>query len=215
SEDIALTGLTVRSAPDMTGWTAEDWRERAAYVGVRFRWSKRVSLTDSTIRGVHFGVGSDSPGTRIERVAITMFAGDGIQITGSGSRIIDNRIEGCVSVNGNHPDAIQSWSFGDPVSDILIAGNTIIEAGADENLRCHLQGIASFDGRPAGWAVVGNTVEVGSWHGISLYGADDAVISGNTVIDARPDDEIVPRILLAPGKDGRPATGITEGNIAP
>ena len=50
----------------------------------------------------------------------------------------------------------------------------------------YMQGISIFDGKWDGLTVVNNVVVTNTWHGIALYGVNNALVVNNTVVPSSP-----------------------------
>lgn len=128
------------------------------------------------------GRGIDSTGVFWEANTFRDIRGDGLQHSGcSRVGIVGNSFSDFYWSEGDHPDAIQFFTFNQTasVSDILISDNRIV--------RCKgmpVQGI--FMGNEKSLPYLGvrllrNTVIGCMWHGISLYLATDVVAESNHV----------------------------------
>jgi len=206
SRNIHLHDLTIASAPDSEGWTAEEWRQLARN-GIVISGSD-VSITNNSIRNVRHGITSTAKNAWVEGNTIELFSGDGIRALGDDSAYIGNSIETCVQVDDNHDDGIQSWSLdaeGRPgrgvVRNVRVEGNLIVNG--DHPLTCTLQGIGLFDGIFENWTIRDNRVVVDHWHGITVMGARNVAIFDNTVLDSRPGAPGAPWISITAHKDGR------------
>ena len=202
---IHLSHLSVASTVDSQTWTVPQWRE-SARDGV-FLSGQDVSLTESYIFNVLHGVSSIANGAGIERNTIKNFGGDGIRGIGDDSLYIENTIDTCVDIDDNHDDGFQSWSLdaqGRPgkgvVRNVRVERNKILNG--DHRFTCYLQGIGLFDGFYEDWVIKGNTITVDHWHGITVMGARNVVVSDNFVTDFRPGKPGAPSITIMAHKDG-------------
>ena len=92
-----------------------------------------------------------------------------------------------------------------------IEGNFITDLDQSDNN--YMQGISIFDGKWDGVEIINNVVVTNTWHGIALYGVDNAKVINNTVLPSRP--EIMTWIMVHPGKDKRPSSNVVvRNNIA-
>jgi hypothetical protein len=169
--------------------------------GITARESSCISLTENHIRNVFGGIdfGGDQIGDRgkyflVSANTIDNFAGDGIDHYGGHVRIENNRITNGHDICNNqcvHNDGIQGWNYNHlPVinSDVTIDGNVII-AQTTPGLALPvdtLQGITIFDGKWDGVKIFNNVVIVNAFHGISVYGVNNASIINNTVAPTDP-----------------------------
>lgn len=169
--------------------------------GISARQSSCISIQDNSIRNVFHGVefGGDQKGSNgkfflISGNTIDNFAGDGIEHYGSHVRILNNRITNGHNLCNNqcvHSDGIQGWVYNSlPVTntDVVIDGNTIIaQTSPDLALPVEtLQGITIFDGKWDGVRITNNLVITNTWHGISIYGVNNAAIINNTIAPLNP-----------------------------
>ncbi|KQS86924.1 hypothetical protein [Rhizobium sp. Leaf383] len=151
------------------------------------------------------------PNCRAEDNIIERFTVDGIDMGGSGQRVLRNLIR-----DGRHfpeellhADAIQHLDVA--ANDSIVADN-IIEPSPFAD---YLQGITGFDGHWSGVQVLRNKVApCNAYHGITLMGADGVTIEDNTV--THDGSKVVPWIQVTASKDGRASTAVTcRGNTAP
>ena len=219
ARNVTFDGLDVRSTADAGGyarWTKDQWAAHSLK-GFESRGAN-VTLTNSSFTGVGFGLVLMGQNTRAEGNTIRGFSMDGMRVLGNDSVIRGNRITDAVLINANHPDAIQSWSRGgQPVRNMLIENNTVLEWSAKEAnpYRAHLQGIGFFDGAYDGIVIRNNAIATTAYHGISLYGAHDTQITGNTVVNGDGKTSKFPWIGIFDQKNGKPSTGVTvSGNRA-
>lgn len=208
SKAIELEHLTVASAFSSQDWSAPQWRETVRN-GV-FLSGQDISLTDSLVFNVRHGISTVADGAKIERNIIENFAGDGIRGIGDNSSYVENTIDTCIDIDDNHDDGFQSWSLdedGHPgkgvVRNVRVERNRI--SNGDHRFTCHLQGIGLFDGIYEDWVISGNTITVDHWHGITVMGARNVVVSDNFVTDFRPGKPGAPSVTIMAHKDGRQA----------
>lgn len=206
-QDIVLDRLTVASAENSNGWTAEAWR-RKARTGINVS-GRDITIRNSLIRNVKYGISSNADGARIENNTIELFSGDGIRGLGDDSSYIGNTIDTCIAAgDDHHDDGFQSWSTdsaGRPgrgeVRNVRVEGNLI--KNGNHPLTCTLQGIGLFDGIYEDWIIRGNTVIVDHWHGITVMGAIRVKVLENTVVDANHNRPGPPWVTITAHKDGR------------
>jgi hypothetical protein len=169
--------------------------------GISARQSSCISVTGNHLRNLFGGIdfGGDQVGDHgkyflVSGNTIDNFAGDGIDHYGGHVRIENNRITNGHDICNNqcvHNDGIQGWNYNNkPVinSDVVIDGNTIIaQTTPDLVLPVDtLQGITIFDGKWDGVRIFNNVVIVNAFHGISVYGVNNASIINNTVAPTDP-----------------------------
>lgn len=215
--NIELDNLIIASAENSDGWTAAQW-QASARDGV-FLTGQNIALTDSRIFNVRHAISTYANNARIERNVVEFFSGDGIRGLGDNADYIENVIDTCVGVDRNHDDGFQSWSLDasgaagkGTVRNVRLERNQI--RNGDHPLTCYLQGIGLFDGFYENWVIRGNTIAVDHWHGITVMGARDVIVSENTVTDSRPGKPGAPSITIMAHKDGRPAQdSVIEWNV--
>ena len=211
SENITLEGSTISTAPDTTGWSADDWRRRALH-GI-LASGQAIILRGNHIKNVRHGIHSEAHRSVIERNLIENFAGDGIRGLGDHTVYQFNTIKNCYKVDDNHDDGFQSWSVGPDgapgtgeVVGGVVRGNRIINyEDPNQSMRCTLQGIGLFDGFFVDWVIENNVVVTDHWHGITVMGARGVRIVNNTVIDPNERRPGPPWIRITDHKNGRPS----------
>jgi len=211
SENIILEGSTISTAPDTTGWSADDWRRRALH-GI-LASGQAITLRDNHIKNVRHGIHSEAHRSLIERNLIENFAGDGIRGLGDHTVYQFNTIKNCYKVDDNHDDGFQSWSVGPDgapgtgeVVGGVLRGNRIVNyEDPNQSMRCNLQGIGLFDGFFVDWVIENNVVVTDHWHGITVMGARGVRIVNNTVIDPNERRPGPPWISITDHKNGRPS----------
>ncbi len=206
--DIVIDEFEIFSVPNETVWTlASDWDTKAANAVIAS--GDRVTVRNCQIRNTNFGISMTGLGSRVEGNTIDGFSGDGMRGLGDDEVFEYNLVKNRRDVNANHPDGFQSWSLGSGgvgtgvVKNITLRGNTII-AYEDPAIPFvgTLQGIGCFDGFYEGWIVENNVVITDHWHGISLYGARNCRIVNNTVLDLNSVDPGPPWIMVTAHKNG-------------
>ncbi|QQS06486.1 MAG: right-handed parallel beta-helix repeat-containing protein [Fibrobacterota bacterium] len=222
--EVVLQNLDLRSARDVSKWSAADWVDRAAS-GITVRSARKVSIHRCHLENVRFGIsifeGSDSS-MALDNL-VRRYSGDGFRLTSDWSRLERNRVEGCMKVDDNHDDGIQSWSSGEDGSlgNGIVRGNILRDnvivgiLDSTDPLRGSPQGIGAFDGFFESWVVERNVIVSNTHHGITFYGMRNSRISHNTVIDQVPGDDISPGIYVRAHKDGRESENVTlNDNLA-
>ena len=138
---------------------------------------------------------------------INNFTVDGMH--GNGSRLIfeHNFVSGSMKVDANHDDGFQSFlTKGRSIYTEAILRNNIFVQTVDPEYPYlgAFQGFGCFDGPYKNWEIVGNTVVTDDWHGITLMGAIDSVISGNIVLPRTLGAKVGPPwIALIKSKSGQ------------
>ena len=203
---------------------AQDWIEKSA-AGISLRSVTYVEVLHCDIENVSGGLffGNHSDHGKALYNTITRYSMDGSRIISDDILFAYNTIRGCMKVDDNHDDAIQSYSQTSDyqvgttvIKDVIVRGNLIIGIDDPEHpLAGSPQGIGCFDGFFENWIVENNVVIVNHYHGISFYGMKNSKILNNTVIDQVPGDDISPWIMVTDHKDDRPSENcIVANNIA-
>lgn len=223
---IRIEGMDLRGAPDapdsyMT-WTLDDWTNAWAPGGIYLDGADSAAIGNS-LTGVGFGITTSGPRAEVRGNLIRGFSGDGMRGLGDGSVFAQNRVQDAVKVSKNHDDGFQSWARDRDaggrkvVSGITLENNVIIEwtGPADHPLRGTLQGIGLFDGIYKDFVIRNNLILISAWHGISLYGAENATVVNNTVLapGGAPGDR--PWIQVGASKRGDdPGGNVVANNLA-
>jgi hypothetical protein len=214
SSDIIFIDNSFSTEDSTAEWRPEDWVEKPYADGMM------TEARCATIANNHFFNLRDAISVRgdqslIDGNLIEDFGNDGIDIMASDLVIKGNRIRSGRHTPAEplHPDAIQGWTLrGATNRNVIIDSNSIVNLNqAADNL---LQGISIFDGRWDGLTVVNNLVVTNAWHGISLYGVDNALVINNTVAPSRPERFPAP-LVIHDAKDKTPSRGdVVRNNIA-
>ena len=123
------------------------------------------------------------------------FGADGIDHYGSSVDIFNNYIYNAKNICDAkcvHPDGIQGWTYnlrpGIVNKDVKIHDNIVISNFSPEDTLNWggMQGITIFDGDWENVQIENNLILVGTWHGLSLYGARHSRIIHNTVLSTDP-----------------------------
>ncbi len=112
-----------------------------------------------------------------------------------------------------HADGIQGWTLkGATNRNVRIEGNIVTDFDQSDNN--YMQGISIFDGKWDGVEIINNVVVTNTWHGVALYGVENAKVINNTVLPSRP-EKFMTWIMVHPGKDKRPSSNVVvRNNIA-
>lgn len=219
---VKVNGLVLGTTTDTSSWTAADWIEKAAG-GISLRTVTDCEIVNCHIENVRHGLAIEyaSDGTIAVNNTIKYYSGDGCRLISNNVFLAYNTITDCLDVgDGNHDDAIQSYSRGEdgsPGTGVLynnvVRGNLIIgTTDFGHPLAGNPQGIGCFDGFFDGWTVENNIVVVDHYHGISFYGMRNSRILNNTVIDQNYDNDMSPWIHIVPHKDGTPSENCILAN---
>ncbi|MBN2273950.1 MAG: right-handed parallel beta-helix repeat-containing protein [Bacteroidales bacterium] len=208
---VKLYGLTIKTTRDASAWIASDWIEKSAS-GIVLRSAEKVEIVNCTVENVRHGIIIEYFSDHCTAVnnSVNYYCADGSRIISNNVLFAHNTITGCLKVDDNHDDAIQSYTRGTDntpgtgeLSNVTIRGNLIIGI-ADKNhpLSGSPQGIGCFEGFFENWIVENNVIIVNHYHGISFYGMRNSKIVNNTVIDQVPGDDISPWIMITEHKSG-------------
>jgi hypothetical protein len=222
--EVKINGLTIKTAEDISGWTADDWVEKSAG-GISLRSVENTEIINSSIENISFGITIEyfSDYSIAVNNTIKNYSGDGCRIISNDVFFAYNTITDCYNVDDNHDDAIQSYSRGTDNSpgtgtlkNVVIRGNLIIgTTNYDNPLAGAPQGIGCFDGMFDNWTVENNVIITNHYHGISFYGILNSNIVNNTVIDQIPNDDISPWIMITEHKNGTLSKNcVVANNIA-
>jgi parallel beta-helix repeat protein len=218
--NVTVDNCDIFSVGNASAWTANEWVNTASS-GVQVSGAG-VTVKNSRIRNVRFGVSATGQNALIERNTIDGFSADGLRGLGNFETFQYNVVKNAYaddSVDSNHDDGFQSWSVGPggvgtgEVRGIVLRGNTFINfENPSQPLKATLQGVGCFDGLFVDWVVENNVVITNHWHGISLYGARNSRIVNNTVIDNDSASPGPPWIMVNAHKDGRPSENVVVRN---
>jgi parallel beta-helix repeat protein len=218
---VKVYGLTLKTTENASAWTAADWVEKSAS-GITLRSAEHIEIVNCRLENVRFGINIEYFSDYSTAVGNTVkyYSGDGSRIISNNVLFAYNTIEGCLKVDDNHDDGIQSYTRGADDSpgagvlyNVTIRGNLIIGI-ADKNnpLSGSPQGIGCFDGLFKNWTVENNVIISNTYHGISFYGMIDSKIINNTVIDQVPGDDVCPWIMITDHKNGTPSSNCIVAN---
>ena len=221
SVDISIESCDFRSVDDVSDWGAEDWVTKVPKWGI---WvsGTNIRITNNTLYAVDNGIFISGDNIKVEGNSTQCFTNDGMQINASNSLIANNRIVDHYEPPGDgHHDAIQCYDHSGKVMENLTIRDNYIAAstGTIEAIPAWgngvdiVQGIGIFDGKWRNVQVINNIVCTSAYNGITLMGAQDSVISNNTVINQ---SKLTARIVFRDSKDGTPTVGcVCNNNIAP
>lgn len=227
SKNVAVRNSLIRGQ-NMNG---DPWDDTGFAFGLRF--AEDISILSNRIRETYGAVMVGSSRNVSVAGNSIAYVREGINwVAVDGGEIRCNRISHIFPNYGlkEHPDAIQFWTNKDGGSnDILIEGNFINTGGPRAVHGMLIAGAAKADSEPRMWQrnlTVRDNIYYGSaLHGISIYGAKNAIIERNTVLgsdhaaknplpkrsaDGRESAALVPKIRLV----GDGSSGRAEGNIA-
>jgi|GEM_PF-1784290 len=215
-QDVEIKNSTLYTKWDAYSWSAADWVNNVAG-GISSSYPiKNVHVYNNYIRNIATGVQIVGEDVFVENNTIENFSVDGLRGNGDRLHFYYNLVMTSYNVDANHDDLFQSFNLGTGThDDCFLVGNILIGAN-DPNqpvaLRGDAQGIGMFDGFFENWTIINNVVAVNHWHGISLLGARNCLISNNTVTKIDISHPNSPWIRVAAHKDGRPSINNTITN---
>lgn len=218
SSNIVVDGLDVRAGQDAANyrsWNLAEWQNRqndGIYLG-----GPNSIVENSSVMGAYYAIVTYAANSKILNNRVEGFTGDAYRVLGDDSLVSGNSSANCFSIDGNHPDGIQSWAFNNPdgvVSGLIIEKNSIIEwdGSQDNPLRCSMQGIGFFDGPYQNVIIRNNLISVTQYHGVAVYGGIGVQILNNTVVNNRGLDGTSPWVGVFNQKDGTPAQNVLVSN---
>jgi hypothetical protein len=166
--------------------------------------------------GIAFGISLSGDDSKAIDNIINFYNGDGLRGLGNNNVFIRNRVYNCIKTDANHADGFQSFAGESGVVKGLVLDSNVIIEWTHENkqhpLRCQLQGIGMFDGFYDDVTIVNNLVTTTQYHGISVYGVRNAIISNNTVANTDNLTGPHPYIGVRNHKNGSLSTGVLVSN---
>ena len=215
SSDIIFADNSFSTEDNTAGWSPQDWVEKPYATGLATTGARCVTVVNNHFFNLRDALSVSGDHSLVEDNLIEDFGNDGIDVMASDLVIKGNRIRGShhTPAESLHPDAIQGWTLrGATNRNVVINSNSIVNLNPpDDNL---LQGITIFDGHWDGLKVVNNLVITNAWHGISLFGVDNALVINNTVAPSRP-QRYPAWLMIHDAKNKAPSHGvIVRNNIA-
>ena len=188
SVNIEITNCKIYAIEDSSVWsTNEDWYEGSGN-GILSSGTKCV-FRNNIFKNTWFTVEMRKAYNEFSYNIIDRFGGDAIRTLANNQKVNYNQIKNATVYDYDHPtrpqhdDGIQSYTFNNPIKNVTIIGNQVVDI-ADPNLLLPtevMQGIVDFDGFAEDWEVTNNLVVTHHAHGIALYGAKNCNVSNNTV----------------------------------
>jgi parallel beta-helix repeat protein len=218
---VKLYGLTIKTTANASAWTDADWIEKSAS-GISLRSAEYVEIVNCNLENIAMGISIEYNSDNCKAVnnTIKYYSIDGCRIISNNVLFAYNTISGCLKIDDNHDDAIQSYSRGADnspgtgiLTNVTIRGNLIIGIADKNNPKSSSpQGIGCFDGFFDNWTVENNVVIVNHYHGISFYGMRNSKIINNTVVDQVPGDDTSPWIMVTDHKNGTSSVNCVVAN---
>jgi len=221
SSNITFSSMEIFSVRSPDAWKPEDWSKKASD-GIRTLGSD-ITVRDNQLFNIGNGITILSPKSSAINNHISEFAKDGLRILADDVVAKGNTIQNCLSIDKNHDDAIQSWSYGKNgkvgrgvIKNVQLTGNLIIQKNNPAtNIPCRMQGIGLFDGMYENWNIENNIVVVDHWHGITVMGATSVRIVNNTVVDPNDNKPGPANIKIFNHKNGQKSSGnVVANNIS-
>ena len=188
SSKISIEDCYIFSAEDASKWDANQWM--SAYNGVTMgRYGRELTLRNNFVRNTRFGISLEAFDSNCVGNIVSDFSADGMRATRDGEvveyNIIKNVYVSAADGDNNHDDGIQCFLFNKgtgTMKNLRFVGNIIL-AHEDPKQKWPnaLQGLGFFDGPLVDFVVTDNVVNVDSYHGISLYDAQNALVERNVV----------------------------------
>jgi len=188
SSEIVLEDCFIYNVLDTSAWTAADWMgtNSGIFMG---RYGTNITLRNNFVYNTRFGIALCSFNSLCEGNVVSDFSADGLRATRDGETVQYNVIKNCyvdaAAGDANHDDGMQCFLFNvgtGLVKDITVRGNVIVNrTDANQKFPATMQGIGFFDGPLQNFLVEKNVVLNDSYHGISLYDAQNCKILGNAV----------------------------------
>ena len=184
SSNLVFTNMRVGSAEDTSSWTTQaDWKAKRRGGGIFTQaGASCVSVTDSHIYNVEFGLTVSSDNMLVSGNDIERFGDDGIDYNASNILITKNYIHNAINLaDGAHPDGMQGYPG--KFNNVVIDSNRVIRQ-TDPNVPFPnaLQGIDEFDGDWSNLTVTNNVVITTSCWGIAFASVHGGRFMNNTVL---------------------------------
>lgn len=224
SSDITFANMDVRSVADATNfasWSQQTWNANKR--GGFLLSGLRIKAIGNRVTGTKNALLSDADYALLDGNIINGFAGDAMRANGDNSLVRGNLVQNCFQIDGSHVDGLQSFSVGPggpgtgTVYNLTVENNRIIEWNlpTTSTLRCKLQGISMFDGMYDGTVIRNNLITSSQYHGITIAGSRNGLITQNTVVHIGGTGGRWPWISVAVHKNGTPPTNtLVVNNIA-
>ena len=219
--NMVVDGCFIFNVLDASKWTAQDWINAANGLSLNDTAATGQIARDNYILNTRFGISLEGDGALAEGNVVDRFSGDGMRTTFHNQtmrrNIVRNIYVSGEDGDGNHDDGIQCFlnrKGTGRVDNVTLEENLIISC-TDDTLpfRAQMQGIGFFDGPLVGFKIRGNVVLNNTWHGLSLYDAQDCLVENNVVFSRWKNRE-QPWMML--GNKKNEARGNTvQNNFAP
>lgn len=188
SKYIEISNCKIYPIEDASVWTTNEMWYEGSGNGILSSGTECL-FRNNFLKNTWFSVEMRKQYNEFSYNIIDWFGADAIRAIASNQTVNYNQVKNATVYDYDHPtrpqhdDGIQSWTFNNPVKNIQIIGNQVVDI-ADPNLPLKteiMQGIVDFDGFAEDWEVTNNLVVTHHAHGIALYGAKNCNVSNNTV----------------------------------
>ncbi len=214
-DDTAIIGCTLTHDNDPTGWTPQEWQERAGH-GIQIKGA-RVKASGNYISTVATGIQvlDGSPDARVEFNSVSGIHRDAFRCLSSDATIAYNYAEKWrIGDAGNHWDGLQCWrgnqQFGGTLRNLVVRGNFFYaphEPEVANYVPC--MGITVTHTIAENWLVEHNVIATDNPSGILFYDARGVTVRKNTVVDIRPGGFAKRAVIRVNGD----AACVIEGNL--
>ena len=181
--NIIVSNCRLRPLGDPRRWNKQEWKKLTTS-GI-LATGHDIVIRGCRMENIGMGILVTGDRTIVMNNYINNFTVDGMR--GNGSELIfeHNFVSGSMKVDANHDDGFQSFlTKGKSIyTDVILRNNIFVQTLDPEYPYLGaFQGFGCFDGPYKNWEITGNTVITDDWHGITLMGAIDSVISSNIVL---------------------------------
>jgi Right handed beta helix region len=180
--NVVFANMRVASAEDTSSWTSQaDWRAKRRIGGIFAEPGVTcVSVTDSHISNVQFGLAVSADNMLVSGNEIDHFGDDGMDYNASNLLIARNYIHDALDLaDGAHPDGMQGYPG--KFKNVVIDSNRVIrQTEPDLPFPNFLQGIDTFDGDWENLRVTNNVIITSACWGLSYAKVHHGRILNNT-----------------------------------
>jgi len=180
TSNITLKNSYIYSESNAVDWSDYDWTSRAIngiYLGDN---ASNILIENVFLNNVREGIYVRADNTVIKGSVIKNFAKNGVRIDASDLVVSDNVIRN--AVGGSSGSGIRVYHRKQPVWDVVITGNIIIDNDGTRDTGNDAPGIASYSDELTNFQVESNVIQTGAHHGISLYYSSGSKIQNNIVL---------------------------------
>lgn len=216
ASDIVFDHDSFSAIDSTAGWTGVEWGTKLFGAAVYSR-SPCISVTNSHLFNLWSVIYMQAANGLFKSNLIENFYNDAFDVIGSNITVQNNVVRGNTSTAAStlayHPDGVQGWTTGGLTNKNLLVDSNVFTHNSDSS-GGWMQGVSIFDGKWDGVKIVNNVIVTNAWHGIALYGVDNAIIVNNTLETSDTNTPIW--IKVTSGKGGVPSHNpIVRNNISP